>query len=113
MAGLHQSWFRVATYNFLAAALAVGLTLTKKYNIPVEQGGGRTKDSAWDLLDLGKLNLKHAQALQYVDSLVNLHTKINLRATENNALFQYFGNKTSACVHTRMPNAPIQNLIHH
>jgi len=60
--GLHQSWFRVATYNFLAAALAVGLTLTKKYNIPVEQGGGRTKDSEWPLLDL-----------------------------KNNALFGYFG----------------------
>lgn len=49
---MHEAWFRVLTYSFLILTVASGVILTMMYNVKVEQGGGWTPDSHWELVDL-------------------------------------------------------------
>jgi len=49
---LHEDYFRFLTYTFLVLTIVSGQLITTRYNVPVEQGGGWTKDSKWELVDL-------------------------------------------------------------
>ena len=51
---LHEEWFRILTYTFLILTMVSGQIITMAYNVKEEQGGGRTEDSKFELVDLGQ-----------------------------------------------------------